>query len=40
MLHWLQDLVGDIRYAARVLVKNPGFSLTVVAVLTSLQSID
>jgi len=34
---WLEavhDLVGDVRYAVRTLVKNPGFALTVVAVLT------
>jgi predicted permease len=30
----LRDLVLDVRHAIRVLVKNPGFSLTVFAVLT------
>ena len=30
----LRDLAGDVRHALRLLVKNPGFSLTVVAVLT------
>ena len=30
----LRDLAGDVRHAIRVLAKNPGFSLTVVAVLT------
>jgi predicted permease len=30
----LQDQVSDVRYAIRALAKNPGFSLTVVSVLT------
>ena len=30
----LRDLVRDVRYAIRVLAKSPGFSLTVVVVLT------
>jgi hypothetical protein len=30
----LRDFAGDVRHAIRVLAKNPGFSLTVVAVLT------
>ena len=30
---WLEDLLGDLRFAARALRKNPGFSVTVVATL-------
>ena len=33
-LEALRDIVSDVRYAIRALRKNPGFSLTVVAVLT------
>ena len=33
-LETMRDVVSDIRYAIRALVKNPGFSLTVVGVLT------
>jgi predicted permease len=33
-LEWLGDLTADVRYACRTLAKRPGFSLTVVAVLT------
>jgi predicted permease len=31
---WLDDLVRDLRYCARLLLKHPGFTLTAVAVLT------
>ncbi len=33
-LEALRDVVSDVRYAVRALVKNPVFSLTVIAVLT------
>jgi predicted permease len=33
-MDWLGDLLRDARHAIRVLAKNPGFSLTVFAVLT------
>src|SRR5258705_590326 len=33
-LDLLRDQMNDVRYAIRALAKNPGFSLTVVAVLT------
>jgi len=33
-LRWLDDLIWDSRFAARIFVRNPGFAFTIVLMLT------